>query len=129
MTTRTEEISETKRQILTKAEQLFAQRGFDGVSMREIAEACDITKAIFRMMASEGIKLDSGLFDTLLSAYVRKAEDTLRYYSAAPGYFRDLTSRCPGFRRLPYYPKSSSRAAPESFERLVRRNYKRGCWQ
>jgi glucosyl-3-phosphoglycerate synthase len=44
--------------------------------------ACDITKAIFRMMASEGIKLDSGLFDTLLSAYVRKAEDTLRHYSA-----------------------------------------------
>ena len=45
MITRTEEISETKRHILTKAEQLFAQRGFDGVSMREIAEACDITKA------------------------------------------------------------------------------------
>src|SRR5947199_4627328 len=45
MITRTEEISETKRHILTKAEQLFARHGFDGVSMREIAEACDITKA------------------------------------------------------------------------------------
>jgi glucosyl-3-phosphoglycerate synthase len=33
-------------------------------------------------MASEGIKLDTGLFDTLLSAYVRKAEDTLRHYAA-----------------------------------------------
>jgi glucosyl-3-phosphoglycerate synthase len=44
--------------------------------------ACDIAKTIFRTMASEGIKLDMGLFDTLLSAYVRKAEDTLRYYSA-----------------------------------------------
>ena len=44
--------------------------------------ACDIAKTIFRTMASEGIKLDTGLFDTLLSAYVRKAEDTLRYYSA-----------------------------------------------
>ena len=45
MTARTEEISDTKSHILTKSEQLFAQHGFDGVSMREIAEACDITKA------------------------------------------------------------------------------------
>ena len=44
--------------------------------------SCDIAKSIFRTMASEGIKLDTGLFDTLLSAYVRKAEDTLRHYSA-----------------------------------------------
>ncbi|MGC3989556.1 MAG: hypothetical protein QM796_07745 [Chthoniobacteraceae bacterium] len=44
--------------------------------------AVDIAKCIFRTMASEGIKLDSGVFDTLLSAYVRKAEDAIRYYTA-----------------------------------------------
>lgn len=44
--------------------------------------AGDVTKTIFRVMSSEGIKLDAGLFDTLLSAYVRKAEDTLRHYNA-----------------------------------------------
>ncbi|HAB16215.1 MAG TPA: glycosyl transferase [Verrucomicrobiota bacterium] len=44
--------------------------------------AVDITKTIFRVMAAEGIKLDTGLFDTLLSAYVRRAEDTLRHYNA-----------------------------------------------
>ncbi len=33
-------------------------------------------------MAAEGIQLDAGLFDTLLSAYVRQAEDTLRFYAA-----------------------------------------------
>lgn len=44
--------------------------------------AVDVSKTIFRVMASEGIKLDAGLFDTLLSAYVRKAEDTLRHYNA-----------------------------------------------
>jgi AcrR family transcriptional regulator len=38
-------VPETKAHILTRAEQLFAQRGYDGVSMREIAEACEITKA------------------------------------------------------------------------------------
>jgi glucosyl-3-phosphoglycerate synthase len=44
--------------------------------------AVDISKSIFNRMAAEGIKLDAGLFDTLLSAYMRQAEDTLRFYSA-----------------------------------------------
>ncbi len=44
--------------------------------------AVDITKSFLRRMAAEGIKLDAGLFDTLLSAYQRQAEDTLRFYAA-----------------------------------------------
>jgi glucosyl-3-phosphoglycerate synthase len=44
--------------------------------------AVDIAKSLFGRMAAEGIKLDAGLFDTLLSAFVRQAEDTLRFYSA-----------------------------------------------
>jgi glucosyl-3-phosphoglycerate synthase len=44
--------------------------------------ATDVAKCIFRTVAAEGIKLDSGLFDPLLSAYKRKAEDTCRYYAA-----------------------------------------------
>ncbi|HWN96089.1 MAG TPA: glycosyl transferase [Methylomirabilota bacterium] len=44
--------------------------------------AVDITKSFFRSMTAEGIKLDTGLFDTLLSTYMRQAEDTLRFYSA-----------------------------------------------
>jgi glucosyl-3-phosphoglycerate synthase len=44
--------------------------------------AVDIVKSLFRRMAAEGIKLDQGLFDTLLSAYMRHAEDTLRVYAA-----------------------------------------------
>jgi glucosyl-3-phosphoglycerate synthase len=44
--------------------------------------AIDIAKSLFRYMAAEGIKLDSGLFDTVLSAYTRQAEDTLRFYAA-----------------------------------------------
>lgn len=42
----------------------------------------DIAKSLFRRMAAEGIKLDSGLFDTLLITYQRQAEDTLRFYGA-----------------------------------------------
>jgi glucosyl-3-phosphoglycerate synthase len=44
--------------------------------------AIDIAKTIFRRMAAEGIKIDSGLLDTLLSAYLRQAEDTLRFYAS-----------------------------------------------
>ncbi len=44
--------------------------------------AVDIVKCVFRTLAGHGIKLDRGLFDTLLSAYVRKAEDTVRFYAA-----------------------------------------------
>jgi len=44
--------------------------------------ATDIARSFFRRMAAEGIKLDAGLFDTLMSAYMRQAEDTLRFYSA-----------------------------------------------
>ena len=33
-------------------------------------------------MASEGIKIDAGLLDTLLSSYMRQAEDSLRFYAA-----------------------------------------------
>lgn len=44
--------------------------------------AVDIMRSIFRRMASEGIKLDDGLFDTLQFAYTRHAEDILRAYAA-----------------------------------------------
>ncbi len=44
--------------------------------------AVDIARSFFNRMAAEGIKLDTGVFDTLLSAYMRQAEDTLRFYAA-----------------------------------------------
>jgi glucosyl-3-phosphoglycerate synthase len=44
--------------------------------------AVDIVKSLFLTLAGIGVKLDRGIFDTLLSAYVRKAEDTMRFYAA-----------------------------------------------
>lgn len=44
--------------------------------------AADIVKCVFRTLAGHGVKLDRGTFDTLLSAYIRKAEDTMRFYAA-----------------------------------------------
>lgn len=44
--------------------------------------AVDIAKSLFRRMAAEGIKMDGGLFDTLLCTYLRQADETLRFYAA-----------------------------------------------
>lgn len=44
--------------------------------------ATDIAQSFFLRMAAEGIRLDAGFFDTLMSAYMRQAEDTLRFYAA-----------------------------------------------
>lgn len=44
--------------------------------------AVDVAKCIFLTMAGHGMKLDRGIFDTLLSAYMRKAQDTMRFYAA-----------------------------------------------
>ena len=43
--------------------------------------ATDIAKSIFQRMTAEGIRVDAGLFDSLLSAYMRHAEDSLRFYA------------------------------------------------
>ena len=42
----------------------------------------DIARCIFRSVAAEGLRLDTGLFDTLVSAYGREAGDAIRFYHA-----------------------------------------------
>jgi glucosyl-3-phosphoglycerate synthase len=44
--------------------------------------ARDVAAAFFRRMSSEGVKIDTGLIDTLLVAYKRHAEEALRFYAA-----------------------------------------------
>ena len=70
--------------------------------------AADIARSFFRRMAAEGIKLDAGLFDTVLSAYMRQAEDTLRFYSA------DATLN--GLK----YPRHEEESAVATFVRSLR---------
>ena len=47
--------------------------------------AADVVKCVFRTLAGNGVKLDSGTFATLLSAYSRKAGDAMRFYAADAG--------------------------------------------
>ncbi|MBI5380855.1 MAG: glycosyl transferase [Opitutae bacterium] len=70
--------------------------------------AVDIVKSLYRRMAAEGIKLDAGLFDSLLITYNRQAEDTLRFYSA------DATIN--GLR----YPRHEEELAVATFVRSIR---------
>jgi glucosyl-3-phosphoglycerate synthase len=70
--------------------------------------AVDICKSYFRLMAAEGIKLDAGLFDTLLSAFMRQAEDTLRFY-AADAAINGL-----------HYPRHDEESAVTTFVRSIR---------
>jgi glucosyl-3-phosphoglycerate synthase len=70
--------------------------------------ATDIARSFFRRMAAEGIRLDAGLFDTLLSAYARQAEDTLRFY-AADAAINGLT-----------YPRHEEENAVSTFVRSIR---------
>lgn len=70
--------------------------------------AVDIAKSVFRRMAAEGIKLDVGLFDTLLSAYERQAEDSLRFYAA--------DAMLNGLR----YPRHDEESAVAMFVRSIR---------
>ncbi len=70
--------------------------------------AVDIVRTFFRQMAAEGIKLDAGLFDTLLSAYMRQAEDTLRFYAA--------DAAINGLR----YPRHEEEGAVATFVRSIR---------
>lgn len=70
--------------------------------------AIDVVKTFFRCMAAEGIKIDVGLIDTLLSAYMRQAEDTVRFYSA------DAVVN--GLR----YPRHDEESAVTTFARSIR---------
>jgi glucosyl-3-phosphoglycerate synthase len=69
--------------------------------------AVDITKSFFRRMAAEGIKIDAGLLDTLLSTYMRQAEDTLRFY-AADAAMNGLT-----------FPRHEEESAVSTFARSI----------
>jgi len=74
------ELNEAASRIVTVAERLFAERGFDGVSIRDIAEAAGISKAnVFHHFANKSelyravIERCSDEFRRLLQNHIRQA--------------------------------------------------------
>jgi glucosyl-3-phosphoglycerate synthase len=47
--------------------------------------AADVAKCIFHTLAIQGVTLDRNIFDTLLSVYLRTAEDAIRFHAADAG--------------------------------------------
>jgi len=70
--------------------------------------AIDIVKSSLRYMAAEGIKIDEGLLNTLLSAYMRHAEGAVRF-CAGDGVFNGLR-----------YPNHDEETEVATFGRSIR---------
>ncbi len=70
--------------------------------------AIDIARSLFHRLAAEGVRLDPGLLETLQSAYLRQAEDTLRS-SAADAAINGLK-----------YPRHDEESAVATFARSLR---------
>ena len=89
MNTRTTEANATKQEIMLRAEQLFAQRGYESVSMREIAEACDITKANIYYY----FKDKKALYLQVLESDMLEMIEALRSAAQREGTARDRIAR------------------------------------
>jgi AcrR family transcriptional regulator len=69
---------DTRERILTVANELFIEQGYEGTSLREIADRLDITKAaLYYHFRSKDEILETLLepFDTLLDELLRRLED------------------------------------------------------
>jgi len=89
MNIRTTEVNATKQEIMLRAEQLFAQRGYESVSMREIAEACDITKANIYYY----FKDKESLYLQVLESDMLEMIEALRRAAEREGTARDKIAR------------------------------------
>ena len=80
----------TKEKILCTALELFSQRGYDGVSVRDIARAVGIRESsIYNHFKSK-----QAIFDGIVEFFYQQSEDYFRQ-SALPFDEGDDTSPCP----------------------------------
>ncbi|MCS7220392.1 MAG: TetR/AcrR family transcriptional regulator [Anaerolineae bacterium] len=81
MASLTSELVEGKELILREAERLFSQRGYQGVSIRELAQACGMTNAALYYH----FKDKEDLFCQMAMRQVERLAQTLRERAAAVG--------------------------------------------
>lgn len=67
----------TKNQVIQSAIKLFAKKGFDGTSMREIAERAGVTKPMIYYHYKDKEALYFSLLDDYMSKFIKKVMDTL----------------------------------------------------
>jgi AcrR family transcriptional regulator len=89
MTDATHENNDNKQKILDSAARLFAAKGYDGVSVREIAEASDVTKPVIYYY----FKNKEDLYDQLIKQSFAQAGEIHEKIYHSPGDVKDKLRR------------------------------------
>ncbi len=98
--TREESRARTRARLLETAAAVFAQRGFYGASVEEIAERAGFSRGAFYSNFEDKSDLFLALLDDRLERELRAVEETLAD-EAGPGAFLDLLRRGGGRRSEP----------------------------
>jgi len=114
------ELAGTRLKILQQAEELFAARGYSGVSMREIAEACQLSKAAiyYHFKSKEDLYIENlrqaleALEQVVKQASSQGADYRERMRNVATAYL-DLMMRKKSLIRLAAERMGESRAETE----------------
>ncbi len=77
-------ITEKHRQILYKAEELFASHGFDGATVRDIAEAAGVNLAMISYYFGSKEKMMEALFSERMGAMKIRLETLIKNQALAP---------------------------------------------
>src|SRR4051794_39147568 len=85
MTARTTKVRSRREEILDEATQLFAERGYEGTSMADLAEKVGLRKAsLFHHFASKEV-----LYAAVLERLVSRVAEAIAAVAVAPGSFRE----------------------------------------
>jgi len=104
------------RRILHEARRLFVERGFDGVSVREIAEACGLTKAALYYHFEDKERLLVEILEEGLAAFHGLIESAMAQEATAPGRIRAFVEAL--FRHLQPEERALIRLAAQEMNKL-----------
>lgn len=102
--------------ILHETTRLFVERGYDGVSIREIAEACNITKAALYYHFVDKERLLIEILESGLDAFHQLLQEALKNHSSAQARIRAFVFSL--FNRLPPENRAVIRLATQEMGKL-----------
>lgn len=102
--------------ILHETTRLFVKRGYDGVSIREIAEACHITKAALYYHFVDKERLLIEILETGLTTFHQLLEDAFHNHRTAQARIRAFVFSL--FTRLPPENRAVIRLATQEMGKL-----------
>ncbi|GIV65663.1 MAG: TetR family transcriptional regulator [Bellilinea sp.] len=109
-------LSSMREKILRQTTRLFVERGYDGVSIREIAEACNITKAALYYHFVDKERLLIEILETGLDTFHQLLDDARRSHQNAQSRIRAFVFSL--FSRLPPENRAVIRLATQEMGKL-----------